>query len=212
VFRHLGFRRAHVADVAADAGMSSGAIYSYVESKDALFHLVVAIGFDQFDADQPLPLRAPPLETTLDVIDQGLRAKASTPTLRAALRNPPPQDAAAELAAIVDEQYSMIGALWPMLSLIEACATDIPALEELYYGRRRRRYHDQLTEYLRLRTSQGSLSEMPDVGVAAQLITESVVWFAGKRLMGHDAHRFDDQSAHDTVIAFICRALAKGEA
>jgi AcrR family transcriptional regulator len=211
VFQRLGFRRTHVADVAAHARVSSGAIYSYVESKDALFHLVVAKGFDQFEADQSLPLRAPPLQTTMDVINRGLRSKGSTPILRAALKSQPPANATAELAAIVDEQYSMIGALWPMLSLIEACATDIPALEELYYGRRRRRYHDQLTEYLRLRTAQGCLSKMPDVDVAAQLITETVVWFAGKRLMGHDAHRFDDEGARSTVIAFICRALVEGD-
>ena len=39
-FGRLGYRGTKTADVAARAGMSTGALFTYVESKEALFHLV----------------------------------------------------------------------------------------------------------------------------------------------------------------------------
>jgi hypothetical protein len=91
--------------------------------------------------------------------------------------------------------------------VIEACAADIPALEELYFGRRRRGRIDLLTEYLKQRAESGHVVAMPDMSVASQIITESVAWFGWKRFEGRDAARFDDESARRTVIEFICNAL-----
>ena len=82
VFGRLGYRRTHMADVATQAGLSSGAVYTYVESKEALFHLVFAHAFGQFaDGVPPLPLATPAFAETLELIGQGLRKAASTPRL-----------------------------------------------------------------------------------------------------------------------------------
>ena len=57
VFGRLGYRGTRMAEVAAEAGMASGSIFTYVESKEALFHLVFAFGFGQYDEVlPPLPL------------------------------------------------------------------------------------------------------------------------------------------------------------
>ncbi|WP_421863941.1 TetR/AcrR family transcriptional regulator [Parvibaculum sp.] len=40
-FTDLGIRRTQMADVARVAGVSSGALYLYVSSKEALFHLAI---------------------------------------------------------------------------------------------------------------------------------------------------------------------------
>ena len=72
-----------MADVATEAGLSSGAIYSYVQSKEALFHLVFVHAFGRLEDPAPaLPLAAPPLADTLKLIADGLRASAATPLLR----------------------------------------------------------------------------------------------------------------------------------
>ena len=65
-----------MADVATEAGLSSGAIYSYVQSKEALFHLVFVQAFGRLEDPAPaLPLAAPPLADTLKLIADGLRRR-----------------------------------------------------------------------------------------------------------------------------------------
>lgn len=67
------------------AGLSAGAIYTYVESKEALFHLVLLplLG-DVPDSTNGLPLATPPFTDTLALMDRQLRAYGSAPALRAA--------------------------------------------------------------------------------------------------------------------------------
>jgi AcrR family transcriptional regulator len=210
LFGRLGYRRTRMAEVAAEAGLSSGAIYTYVESKEALFHLVLAVGFGFPLAEitaPGLPLPTPAPTATLQLIDRSLKAQAPAPLLRAALHRDHPLDIREELGAIVAEQYAMIGRLSPVLSVIEACAIDLPELDELYFGRRRRGHIDLLGRYLQQRAASGHLACLSDMAVAGQIITEAVAWFAWKRLEGHDAARFDDEQALRTLVEFVCNAL-----
>ena len=63
-----------MAEVAAEAGMSSGSVFTYVTSKEALFHLVFAYGFGHFDEVLPsLPLATPAPGETFGLIEQGVR-------------------------------------------------------------------------------------------------------------------------------------------
>lgn len=210
-FGRLGYRRTKMAEVSAAAGLSAGAIYTYVDSKDALFHLALAAGFGE-PAPSELPLAAPPFEQTLLLVSAGLRRLGTTQILKDAVAGDPPADVRAELAAIVEEQYAMIQRLRRVLSVIEACASDLPALEDLYFGRRRRGQIGLLVRYLERRSAEGFVADLPDLSVAAQLVHESVAWFAWKRLEGRDASRFDDQAARRTVVEFCCNALLKPEA
>src|SRR5271165_8979 len=108
-FGRLGYKRTRMADVAANAGLSSGSIYTYVASKEALFHLVFAHAFELFaEGMPPLPLASPAPGETLVVIREGLRRAAGAPGLRTALEVDAPRDVRAELRAIVEEQYEMI--------------------------------------------------------------------------------------------------------
>lgn len=207
-FGRIGYRRTRMAEVAVEAGVSTGSVYTYVASKEALLHLVLAVGLGRpVEEFHELPVADPGLDATVDMVGRELRRQALTPLLKAAAEADPPGDVAAELKAIVAEQYSTVAKLRGVLSVIEACATDIPALEELYFGRRRRRRIDLLTEYLKRRAETGHLRPLPDIAVAAQIITESVAWFAWKRYEGRDAIRFDDELTRYTVVEFICNAL-----
>ena len=208
VFGRLGYRRTHMADVAADAGLSSGAIYGYVESKGALFHLVFAHAFGLFSEGLPdLPLPTPPLEETLELVSRGLSKAAATPKLRAALLIDDPDDIRSELTSIVDERYAMTEALWPVLAVVERSAVDLPQLDELYFQRGRRGHHSQLQRYLDRRAARGYLRALPDTAVAARLVTEAIAWFAWHRRDDRDAARFDDARARATVVEFVCGAL-----
>ena len=206
-FGRLGYRRTKMAEVAAEAGISTGSVYTYVESKEALFHAVLSRRLGEATGPD-LPLQAPPFEETLDMLDRGLRREGATPVLRNAVKSPARPDSRAELAEIIEEQYGVIARLWPVLSVVEACAADLAPLEEFYFGRRRRAQIDLLVRYLELRSATGRLLYVPDLTVAAQLIHEAVAWFGWKRFEGRDAGRFDDELARRTVVDFACNAIA----
>jgi AcrR family transcriptional regulator len=207
-FGRVGYRRTRMAEVASEAGVSAGSIYTYVESKEALFHLVLAVSLGaKIEEFAELPFAAPDLEATVEMVGRELRRKGLTPLLKAATKAPDPPDARAELAAIVSEQYATVGRLRPALSVIEACAADLPVLEEMYFGRQRRSRIDLLVQYLRRRIDSGHLTAMPDAGVAAQIVTETVAWFAWKRFEGRDSERFHEELARRTVVEFVCNAL-----
>lgn len=196
-----------MADVSADAGMSSGAIYTYVESKEALFYLVIAAGFGLTDVDSNLPVATPPFEETLRLIRVGFKERGTTPALRAAIARDAPENVRDELAGVVLEHYDVVASLARILPVIEKCAADLPDLEALYFGRRRRQQIDLLVEYVALRTRGGYFVDFSDAAVTAQIITETVAWCAWKRREGHDATRFDDAVCREIATSFVAHAL-----
>ena len=208
VFGRLGYRRARTAEIAARAGVSAGSIFTYVDSKEALFHLVFAHrqGQPAARADE-LPFVAPPFTETLELIGRRLREDAGTPLLKAALSVDRAEDIAAELGGIVEERYETISRAWPLLAVIERSAVDLPELEELYFRRRRPGYLGQLTRYLESRGSSGQLKTFPDAAVVARIVTETITWFAWHRHEDRDAGAYDDALAYETVMAFVSDAL-----
>jgi hypothetical protein len=83
----------------------------------------------------------------------------------------------------------------------------MPELDALWFGAARHGYYAELGEYLERRMASRRLRPMPDVMVAARLVTETVTWFAWHRREGRDSALYDDQTARRTVIEFICAAL-----
>ena len=210
-FGRLGYRRTRMAEVAVEAGVSTGSMYTYVQSKEALLYLVLAVRLGRRGEEfTELPVGDPGLDATVGMVGTELRRRALTPSLKSAAQQEAPSDVAEELAAIVAEQYATVERIRPVLSVIEACAADIPALESLYFGRGRRGRINLLTRYLERRAESGHLVRFPDMAVAAQIVTEAVAWFAWKRFEGRDADRFDDEVARRTVVEFVCQALLPG--
>jgi AcrR family transcriptional regulator len=187
--------------------MSSGSVFTYVESKEALFHLVFLHGFGASDDITPLPVRTPAPGETVALISQHLR-KVSTPRLTAALDTRDPDDPYLELEAVIEERYDMLDGLWPLLAVMERSAIDFPELEDFYFRRLRVRYHDRLADYLEQRGADGHLRDTSDAALAARIIDESVTWFAWKRHEGRDARKFDDELTRRSVIDFVCSAMA----
>jgi AcrR family transcriptional regulator len=197
-----------MADVARRAGLSSGAVYTYVETKEGLFHLVFAHAFGQLpDGSPTLPLATPAPGETLSLIERGLRTSTATPRLRAALEESDPDDVRAELEAVIEERYAMTERLWPVLAVIERCAVDLPDLEAIYFERARRRHIGELARYLEQRAATGHLRTTPDAAVAARIVTEVITWFAWHRREDRDAGAYDDEQARRTVVAFLSDAL-----
>ena len=209
VFGTLGYRRTRTSDVAAEAGLSSGAVFTYVQSKEALFHLVFSKGFGTVaDGHSSLPLATPAPGETVALIERELR-KVRAPRLAAALNEDRPLDILAELTGIVEERYRIVEGLWPLLAVIDHSAVDLPELEELDYRRARPAYFAHLVRYLEDRIAGGYLRRMSDSDVAARVVSETIVWFAWHRKEGRDALVYDDELTRRTVVEFICAALVE---
>jgi AcrR family transcriptional regulator len=207
VFGRQGYRGTRVADVAAAAGISSGLVFNYVESKEALFHLVFAYAFGALpDAAPALPFPTPAPGETVELIYRSLR-KVPTPLLRAALIEDAPDNVGWELRGIVEERYDTVAELWPLLAVIERCAVDLPELEAMYFGNVRPRHFELLVRYLRARSEQDAFRPLHDTALTARVITESIAWFAWKRHQGRDAAAYDDKDARATVVEFVCSSL-----
>lgn len=206
-FGRLGYRGTKTADVAARAGMSAGALFTYVESKEALFHLVFLHWFGM-SAERPpaLPVATPAPGETLAVIQAGLR-DVRMPRIRAALAQDEPADVAEELREIVAERYALIERYWPLLAVIERCAAEMPELESAWFDIARAGSFEELGSYLERRMAAGLLRPMPDAEVAARIVTESLSWFGWHRHEGRDSALYDDATVRRTVAEFICAAL-----
>jgi AcrR family transcriptional regulator len=207
VFGRLGYRGTLTADVAARAGMSAGSLFSYVESKEALFHLVFLYGLGQLpEPPAALPLPTPEPGETVALIGRAL-SELSAPRIRAALAENEPVDVAQELREIVEELYDLTERYWPVLAVIERCAAELPELDALWFGAARGGIHADLGRYIQRQTANGRLRPMPDALVAARVVIESVAWFAWHRHEDRDSALYDDQTARRTVIEFACAAL-----
>jgi AcrR family transcriptional regulator len=206
-FGRLGYRGTKTAAVSAKAGMSSGALFTYVESKEALFHLVFLYGFEMTSERLPdLPVRTPAPGESLGVIRAGL-SEVQMPRIRSALAGSAPIDIAEELSGILEERYDLLNRFWPVIAVIERCAVEMPELEAAWFDLARAGTYEELGTYLERRMAEGLLRTMPDVTVAAKMVTESLAWFAWHRREGRDATLYDDAAVRRTVVEFICAAL-----
>jgi AcrR family transcriptional regulator len=210
VFGRRGYRGTRTADVAASAGMSAGLLFTYVESKEALFHLVFLHGLGLLPEEPAvLPLSTAGLGETFALLERGL-AEWPWPRLWAALAQDEPADVSQELRGIIEERYDLIERYWPLLAVIHRCAAEMPELEALWFDKARASFHAELGQYLDRRMTKGRLRAMPDAAVAARVVIESVAWFAFHRHQNRDSARYDDQTARRTVIEFACAALLPG--
>ena len=206
-FGRLGYRGTKTADVASKAGISTGSLFTYVESKEALFHLVFLHWFEMPSERIPaLPVATPSPGETLAVIETGLR-EVQMPRIRAALDEEKPADVAEELREIVDERYALLDHYWPLIAVIERCAVEMPELEAAWFSLARAGSFEELGSYLERRMAQDLLRPMPDAEVAARVVTESLSWFAWHRREGRDSTLYDDDAVRRTVVEFICAAL-----
>jgi AcrR family transcriptional regulator len=200
VFLAKGYRQAQVADVARAMGIASGTIYLYVESKEALFDLVIRATMqpDLLDSAWAFPIKAPSDQSILHFIQAALEKEARFPALEKASKFPA-RDAKRELEAIVRELFHRTSLRWLSLKLLERSAADWPQLAELWFGNHRLRLLQQLAQYLDRRMAERKLRKAPDAATAARLILEIVAAFA--------MHCRADPSPHAAVDPRVAEAV-----
>lgn len=213
VFIEQGYRRTQMDDVATALGVAKGTLYLYVESKEALFDLVVR----RADAEPPLPQFAPlPLPTpkpgaTLRYVRERLARNQTLPALTAALARQRVKDARTELAAILGELYDTLSRNRHGIKLLDRSAQDLPELAALWFDNARGGLIATLAHYLEIRMQRKLLRPLPDATVTARLMIEAISFWAVHRHWDPRPQVVEETVARDTVVQFILNALGKEE-
>jgi AcrR family transcriptional regulator len=207
VFSDRGFRQAGISDVSAELGLSHGALYTYVDSKQALLYLAL-LRTVQPDAvgSLALPVTAPPSDEIVELLDSWMVGQAPE-LLNEHSPEPDAQPAAAELGALIDMLYAFIERNYRALNLIEKCATDLPELTQWFFVQRRRSGLELIGEFLRKRIDAGDLRPVPDIPTAARFINETIAWFAMHRHGDADSAMLDDDACRATVRHLLLAAF-----
>jgi AcrR family transcriptional regulator len=212
VFIEQGYARTQMADIAAAMGVAKGTLYLYVESKAALFDLVLR----HADAERPLttpptlPLPTPKPGTTLRHVRTRLAGQPPLPTLVTALSRQRVADPRAELTEIVREIYHTLSQNRRAIKLMDRSAQFHPELAATWFKGARGTLVDALSEYLARRIRRKLFRPVPDTAVAARVIMETIVTWAVHRHWDPSPQVIDDQVAEDTVVQFIVGGLMKG--
>ncbi len=212
VFCAQGFERTQMADVARVLGVAPGTLYRYVESKEALFHLVIdrALRDGALPAPDALPLPTPLPGATLKRLRERIAEAMRFPRLEQALERRRVSDPRGELEGVVRELYERIAAMRLGATLVERSAHERPELAKLWYHEARHGFFERLTSYVARRIERGHFRPVPDAAVAARLIVETITWFARHRYDDPES-AFDAAVAEDTVVRFVLSTLTPEE-
>ena len=207
VFARKGLKRARITDIAREMGVAHGSLYNYVESKEALFLLLIERwGNLDYAAGTQLPIKTPSMGRIVERLQDRIESVFPLPTLDGAVSRRRPSDPQEELESIVRELYVRTEESREGADIIERSAPDIPELGRLFFEQVRRRLFDRMTRYVDARVRDGSFRTV-DPAVAARFIVETVTFFARHRHLDPDPLPHDDKGIRESVIPLIVDSL-----
>lgn len=209
-----GFRRTQIGDVAREMGVAKGTLYLYVESKEALFDLVLRYADAPLDVEPELPVPTPPPGATLDYLRQRMAREGRLFALEEAERRSGPKSTMAdELGAITDEVIDVLERNRTAIKLIGTSAHDLPELARLWFDTARGTVNRRLARYVERRSAEGLLRPTPDALATARFLTETASWFAVHRHWDPQPDPIADDAAREmTRLAILRTLLPEGEA
>ncbi len=204
VFTRQGWRSTQMADVAREAGVSAGALYAYVDGKEALFELALAEATDGLD---------PAVASAERFVPIGLAARMAA--IRASRFDAAhwPQIAGVEtatdpaaLGAALGELHDRLGPLRRLIWLLDRCAGDAPGLDLAWQSEIRGRYIADLTRLVVRVTGDAD----PDrAEVRARALMEMTVWMAMHRHRDPRPPNVDETTARATVVEIGIASAAR---
>jgi len=211
VFIERGYKGTQMEDIASSLGVAKGTLYVYVESKDALFDLILrcADTAESFERIPRLPIPTPKRGATLAYVRERLEENQNLPALTKALGRKRPAPLRDEFEVIVRELYDTVERNRQGLKLLDRSARDQPELAALWFAGARGGLVAALTEYLKREIRRGAMTRVSDVPVAARLIVETVVFWAVHRRWDPYPQIVDDTSAREAVIRLLTEAFVK---
>jgi AcrR family transcriptional regulator len=209
VFARTGLENSKMSDVAAEAGVSQGTLYNYVESKEALFRLLLDRGLGTPPpASTALPLRSPSATSLARRMEDAIAANFALPRLDQALARRRVADPATELAEVIGELYERTLATREAADVLERSARDVPELAAVFYGKVRRGLFERLERLVARRVASGHYHDR-DPRIVARIIAETVTTFARHIYGDVEAPAFDLAAARAVVIQTLVAGIVK---
>jgi AcrR family transcriptional regulator len=209
VFARTGLENSKMSDVAAEAGVSQGTLYNYVESKEALFRLLLDRGLGTPPpASTALPLRSPSVTSLARRMEDAIAANFALPRLDEALVRRRVADPATELAEVINELYERTLATREAADVLERSARDVPELAAVFYGKVRRALFDRLERLVARRVAGGHYHDR-DPRVVARIIAETITTFARHIYGDVEPPAFDLTAARAVVVGTLVAGIVK---
>ena len=207
VFARTGLEGSKMSDVAEAAGVSQGTLYNYVESKEALFRLLLDRGLGApAPAPAAFPLRSPAVGALALRMEEAIDATFVLPRLEEALARRRVTDAAAELTAVVDEFFDRTLATRQAADVLERSARDVPELAAVFYGKVRRGLFQKITTLVERRMQSGHYHRR-DPRVVARLVIETVTTFARHIYRDIEPPEFDLDRARIDIVGTLVAGI-----
>jgi AcrR family transcriptional regulator len=185
----------------------NGSLYNYVESKEALFLLLIERwGNLGRAAGTELPIKTPPMTQIVERLQGRIESVFPLPILEAAISRRRSSDPEEELESVVRELYLRTEESREGADILERSALDMPELCRLFFEQVRRGLFERMTRYVAARVCDGSFRQV-DPTVAARFIVETVTFFARHRHLDPDPLPHTDQTIRDSVIPLIVGSL-----
>ncbi|MBI3769857.1 MAG: helix-turn-helix transcriptional regulator [Deltaproteobacteria bacterium] len=211
VFIEQGYRRTQMADIAQALGLAKGTLYLYVESKEALFDLVVRHADDTGRVGEGVafPVKTPRPGVTLRYVQGELARQQRLPALAEALARRRVTNVPHELESIIRELFRALARNRRRIKLIDRSARDYPELAALWFDGTRGGFLALLEHYLQDRMRRGTLRSVPDIPAAARLMLETTVFWAVHRHWDLNPQPVSETTAENTVVHFLVTGLTK---
>lgn len=210
VFCRQGFERTQMADVAKVMGKAVGTAYLYVESKEALFDLVVRATATEDPAwldSLEVPLPTPAAGSTVEFLRGVFGRKGQWPALEAALKKSRAPDPRVELEEIVREQYQLMRRHRMGLVLLTRSALEFPGLEEVFVLGLRKRLLTALERYVESRVAAGQFRFSNDHFATAAVLTQTIAWANHQRPFDPGLKSIDEKTMEDATVAMLVNGL-----
>lgn len=208
VFTDKGFRPAGISDIAVALGLSHGALYTYVDSKQSLLYLALLHSIDPAAVRElSPPVVAPDAAEVVAVVRKWADGQTRFPGAVLADPDHPAPPVEQEFGELVDLLYAFVETNRRTVRLVAQCAADLPELAQWYFVERRRAIFAGLADYLARRIQSGQLRPVPDVAVAARFIVETIAWFAMHRHGDPDSAMLSDDECRRTVRHLLLAAF-----
>lgn len=210
VFCRQGYERAQVADVAKAMGVAVGTVYLYVESKEALFDLVVrhTAAEDSSWLDQlEIPVPTPPPDSTLQFLRSVFGRHTEWPVLTTALKLERADDPRAELESVLREQCQLMRRHRYGLLLLMRSALEFPGLTEVFVHGLRRKLLEHLVRYIELRASAGQFRKVADPFATAAVLTQSIAWANLQRPFDPGLQGLKEEAVEDATVEMLTHGL-----
>lgn len=209
VFRRKGFKRTQMSDIAAEMNCSTGTLYNYVDSKEALFEHAIVAGFTQTLPDsETLPLGLP-RPAAVEVIARRAEQLAKGTALDQANQLKEAGNPSEEVTRIVTEFFRFFSDYHPVLDMIEASHLDYPDVATAYLEARRDLVFDPWMHWVVRRQKAGLFRQDIDPVWTTRYLIEILAWAAWKARDGGDP--YDEDKARDAIVKIALSSLLRDE-